>query len=64
MISSRKRPAGDKVSSMADQELSPATPQPPDLAALLLAVSFAYQKDWMSLKESDDFSTHSHGAAR
>jgi len=34
------------------------------LGALLMAVSFAYQKDWLSVKETDDFTTHSHGVTR
>jgi len=34
------------------------------LGVILMAVSFAYQKVWLRLKEADDIATHSQGATR
>ncbi len=34
------------------------------LGVILMAVSFAYQKDWLSVKETDDLTRHSQGVTR
>jgi hypothetical protein len=51
---------------MADYEPAKAALPLPNPAALTQQREnrFGYQRDWMSVKETDDFGTHSHGAAR